>query len=72
MYIFPIKKIHYSIQLITVIFINKKIEEQHHSVNLDIYSEDEKYTNSFCISLKMVNSHLILMIVRYTLTKYPN
>ena len=48
------------------------MEEEHYSVNLDIYSEDEKYTNSFCVSLKMVNSHLILMIVRYTLTKYPN
>ena len=28
------------------------MEEEHYSVNLDIYSEDEKYTNSFCISLK--------------------
>ena len=48
------------------------MEEEHYSVNLDIYSEDEKYTDSFCLSLKMVHLHLILMIVRYTLTKYPS
>ena len=28
------------------------MEEEHYSVNLDIYSEDEKYTDSFCLSLK--------------------
>ena len=28
------------------------MEEEHYSVNLHIYSEDEKYTDSFCLSLK--------------------
>ena len=47
------------------------MEEEHYSVNLDIYSEDEKYTDSFCLSLKNGTFTSDIDDMRYTLTKYP-